>query len=446
MRNQTAVVAKLLQYGPRSIAVIVLFGILVLSNPDSLPGEVSADKSESNSETTSAQATAPKLGHYNITPASLPAPTVLQGPRNPPSLIPRPAGHQLTHAAGFSVAEYAEGDFQRPRWMALAPNGDVFVAESEPGRIKVLRDTDNDGKADQRFEFVSGLGRPFGMAFWRDYLYVGNTGSVVRFKYKNGQTKAEGEPEKIADLPIAGYREHWTRNLLFSPDGTKLYVTVGSQSNVDAESDPMRAAISEYNPDGSGHRIYASGTRNPIGLAFYPGTRTLWSAVQERDLLGDDLVPDYVTSIKEGGFYGWPFSYAGSIEDPRRKGERPDLVKKAIVPDVLIQAHSAVLGLLFYSGRMFPAEYRNDAFVALHGSWNRAKRTGYKIIRIRFRNGKPVGGYDDFITGWMMGEDSREVWGRPVGLLVLRDGSMLITDDAANKIWRVSYSAPAKSR
>ncbi|HEY7543373.1 MAG TPA: PQQ-dependent sugar dehydrogenase, partial [Blastocatellia bacterium] len=246
-------------------------------------------------------------------------------------------------------------------------------------------------------------------------------------------------PEKIADLPGEGYREHWTRNVIFSPDGSKMDVTVGSKTNVDVEPDPMRAAISEYNPDGTGHRIYASGTRNPIGLAFYPGTRALWSAVQERDIIGDDLVPDYVTSIKEGGFYGWPYSYIGPNEDPRRKGERPDLVAKAIVPDVLIQAHSAVLGLVFYEGNMFPSEYRNDAFVALHGSWNRSKRTGYKIIRIRFKNGKPVGGYDDFLTGWMLAEDKAEVWGRPVGLLVLKDGSMLITDDGANKIWRVTY-------
>jgi glucose/arabinose dehydrogenase len=382
----------------------------------------------------------PTPGHYDITPASLPPPAVAQGPRNFPNIVPRPTGANLTLPPGFTISEFAEGDLKKPRWMALAPNGDVFVAESEEGRIRILRDTNGDGKVDERFEFARGLSRPFGMAFWRDYLYVGNTDAVVRFKYKAGQIKAEGEAEKIASLPMNGYREHWTRNVLFSPDNSKLYVTVGSQSNVDAESDPLRAAISEYNPDGSGHKIYASGTRNPIGLAFYPGTRTLWAAVQERDLLGDDLVPDYLTSIRDGGFYGWPFSYTGSNEDPRRKGERPELVKKALVPDVLIQAHSAVLGLTFYTGRMFPAAYRGDAFLALHGSWNRSKRTGYKIIRVRFKNGKPVGGYDDFITGWMMGEESREVWGRPVGLLVLKDGSMLIADDGANKIWRVAYS------
>jgi glucose/arabinose dehydrogenase len=384
-------------------------------------------------------------GHYNITPESLPAPFATKSANNPPIVIPPPPGAKLQLPPGFEIATFAEGQFIEPRWMALAPNGDVFLADSRPGRIWILRDSDDDGRADQRFIFASGLQQPFGMAFWRDYFYVANTNSVVRFKYEPGQTKAEGEPEKIADLPGKGYRQHWTRNLIFNPEGTKMYVTVGSETNVDVETDPRRAAISEYNPDGSQHRIYASGTRNPIGMAFHPLTRQLWAAVQERDGLGDDLVPDYVTAIKEGGFYGWPYAYIGQNEDPRRKGERPDLVKKTIAPDVLIGSHSAVLGLVFYDGKMFPEEYRGDAFVALHGSWNRSKRTGYKIIRIRFKDGKPIGGYDDFITGWMLGEDKREVWGRPVGLLVLADGSMLITDDGANKVWRVTYRVPNRS-
>ena len=322
--------------------------------------------------------------------------------------------------------------------MALAPNGDVFVSDSRAGKIIVLRDGNKDGLAEQRFTFVEGMKQPFGIAFWQNYVYIGNTDAVVRFTYKRGQTKAEGAFEKITDLPGRGYREHWTRNILFRGDGKKMYVTVGSETNVSVEPDPMRASIVEYNPDGTGKRIYASGTRNPIGLAWLPGTRTLWAAVQERDRLGDDLVPDYVTEIKDGGFYGWPYAYMG-FEDPRRKGERPDLVKKTLTGDVLIQAHSAILGMVFYQGRMFPREYRGDAFVALHGSWNRSERTGYKIIRIRFRNEKPIGGYDDFLTGWMLDPKSREVWGRPVGLLILNDGSMLITDDGANKIWRVTY-------
>jgi glucose/arabinose dehydrogenase len=269
---------------------------------------------------------------------------------------------------------------------------------------------------------------------------VGNSDSIVRFKYKSGQTTAEGAPEKVADLPGTG--NHWTRNIIFNEAGTKMYVAVGSASNVNAGEPPMRAAISEFNPDGSGHRIYASGTRNPVGLAWNPTTKQLWAAVEERDLIGNDLVPEYVTSIREGGFYGWPYAYLGQHEDPRRKGERPDLVAKAIVPDVLIQAHTAVLGMAFYEGNMFPSDYKGDALVALHGSWNREPRTGYKIIRIKFKNGKPVGGYDDFVTGWMLDENKAEVWGRPVGVLVLRDGSMLISDDGGHKIWRVTYAKP----
>jgi glucose/arabinose dehydrogenase len=377
--------------------------------------------------------------HYDIKPSDLPPPKIENEVNNGPKVIPRPEGAKLTMPPGFEISTFAEGALGRPRWLALAPNGDVFLADSMGSKIVVLRDANKDGVAEERSTFAEGLKQPFGIAFWRDYVYIGNTDAIIRYPYKAGQMKAVGPSEQIAEVPGKGYREHWTRNILFSPDGKKMYVTVGSESNVDVEANPMRATITEYNPDGTGKRTYASGTRNPIGLAWLPGTRTLWAAVQERDRLGDDLPPDYVTSIKEGGFYGWPFAYAGGVEDPRHKGERPDLVKSTITGDVLIQAHSAILGLTFYEGKMFPKEYKGDAFVALHGSWNRTKRTGYKIIRIRFKNGKPVGGYNDFLTGWMLDENSREVWGRPVGLLVLADGSMLITDDGANKIWRVTY-------
>jgi glucose/arabinose dehydrogenase len=377
--------------------------------------------------------------HYEIKPSDLPAPKIENEVNNGPKVIARPEGAKLTMPAGFEISTFAEGGFTRPRWMALAPNGDVFVADSMGGKVVILRDANSDGVAEERSTFAEGLNEPFGIAFWHDYVYVGNTDAITRYHYKPGQMKADGPAEKIADLPGKGYREHWTRNILFSPDGKKMYVTVGSESNVDVEANPMRATITEFNPDGTGKRTYAGGTRNPIGLAWLPGTRTMWAAVQERDRIGDDLPPDYVTAIKEGGFYGWPYAYAGGIEDPRHKGERPDLVKKTITGDVLIQAHSAILGLTFYEGKMFPKEYKGDVFVALHGSWNRTRRTGYKIIRIRFKNGKPVGGYEDFLTGWMLDENRREVWGRPVGLLVLSDGSMLITDDGANKIWRVTY-------
>jgi glucose/arabinose dehydrogenase len=379
------------------------------------------------------------LAHYEIKPSSLPPPLTTPSVNYPPFVVPKPEGGGLTLPPSFHIDTFADG-LENPRWMSVAANGDVFVAESNSGRLTILRGVNKHGRADQRFVFTTGLSQPFGMAFWRQYLYVANTNGVVRFKYHPGQEQSAGEPEKIVDLPGQGYNQHWTRNLIFSPDGSQMYVTVGSETNAEPESNPLRAAISRYSPDGSGHRIYASGLRNPVGLAFYPGTRTLWAAVQERDGLGDDLVPDYVTSIKEGGFYGWPYFYAGQNEDPGHKGMRPDLMQKTILGDVLIQSHSAVLGLLFYEGNMFPNDYRNNAFVALHGSWNRSKRTGYKIIRIRFKNGKPVGGYDDFIVGWMSNESRAEVWGRPVGLVVLKDGSMLIADDGAQKIWRVTYS------
>ena len=382
---------------------------------------------------------------YEIRPASLPKPDLGPEVENPPKVIPQPADANLNLPPGFEVSTFAEKNFRNLRWMALAPNGDVFVTDAGASKVIVLRDTDGDGKVDARFTFAADLSLPFGLAFLNDYLYVGATNAVLRFPYKSGQVEAQGTPEKIADLPGRGYRQHWTRNVIFDPSGKKLYVSVGSESNVDIEQEPMRATIMEFNPDGSGKRIFASGLRNAIGLAFHPATKRLWAAVQERDLLGDDLPPDYFTEVKEGGFYGWPYSYIGRNEDPRRKGERPDLVSKALVPEVLIQAHSAVLGLVFYNGKMFPKEYRGDAFIALHGSWNRSKRTGYKIIRVPFKGNKPAGGYEDFLTGWMLGEDRREVWGRPTGLLVLKDGSLLVTDDGANKIWRVTYRAPGNT-
>ena len=423
IRMMTPMTDRFVRRGP--ICTVALFVLVTLACAQSTPKLAN-------------QGVPGVLRHYEIKLADLPAPEVLTGPRNQSKVIPRPEGADLNLPPGFQISVYAEGDLQQPRGLLQASNGDVLVAESQPNRITILRDSNNDGKVDERFAFAAGLSRPYGLAFWKDYLYVGNQNGIVRFKYKPGQTKAEGEPEKIAELP--GGPGHWTRNVIFNQAGTKMYAAVGSASNVNAGEPPIRAAISEFNPDGSGHRIYASGTRNPVGLAWNPNTRQLWAAVEERDLIGDDLVPEYVTSIKDGGFYGWPYAYLGQHEDPRRKGERPDLVAKTIVPDVLIQAHSAVLGMTFYEGKMFPSDFQGDAFVALHGSWNRTLRTGYKIIRIKFRNGKPVGGYDDFVTGWMLGEDKAEVWGRPVGVHVLKDGSMLISDDGGNKIWRVTYS------
>lgn len=377
---------------------------------------------------------------HSVDPKQMPRPFHSESARRPSRNVPQPENATLRIPKGFKLNVFAEGDFTYPRWMALAPNGDVFVADSRANKIIVLRDKNKDGAADERFVFTDKVDQPFGMAFWNDYFYVANTDSVVRFKYKTGQTAAGGDPEKLVELTRGGYNQHWTRNVIFSPDGKKMFVAIGSETNVSVEPDPRRAAISVYDPDGKNHRIFASGLRNPIGLAFNPVNGELWTAVNERDGLGDDLVPDFVTSVKEGGFYGFPFSYIGPNEEPRRKGENPELVAKTIVPDVLLTSHSAALGIVFYTGKNFPKDYTGDAFVALHGSWNRQKLTGYKVIRIRFNKGKVVGNqYEDFVSGWLPDENSNEVWGRPVGLLVHSDGSLLITDDGAKKIWRVSY-------
>ncbi len=377
---------------------------------------------------------------FSYDPNKLAAPFHTESARRPSRVIPQPADAKLTVPKGFKVNVYAEGGFTYPRWMVLAPNGDIFVADSRANSIVVLRDTDKDGKADQRWTWSSKLDQPFGMAFHKDWFYVANTDSVVRFAYKKGQTEASGEPERIVELTRGGYNQHWTRNVIFSPDGKKMFVSIGSASNVDVEEDPRRAAISVYDPDGKNHKIYAGGLRNPIGLAWNPKTGELWTAVNERDGLGDDLVPDYATSVKEGGWYGWPYSYIGKNRDPRRK-EETDLVDKTIVPDVIFQSHVAALGIVFYQGKMFPKEYQNDAFVAFHGSWNRAKLSGYTVVRIPFNDkGKLEGNkYENFVSGWLPDENSNLVWGRPVGLLVNTDGSLLIADDGGRKIWRLSY-------
>ncbi len=378
--------------------------------------------------------------HTDLHFTDLPAPFATPDSNNPSQVVPRGDGDRLALPAGFAAATYAEGGLEEPRWLALAPNHDVLLSDANAGTIFLFRGLDARGAAAEKFTFATGLNKPFGMAVLGKYLYVGDTNAVLRFSYEPGQTQARGEPEKIADLPGRGYHEHWTRNVVASQDGSKLYVTIGSSTNVDAEPDPERASILEMNPDGSGRRIFANGTRNPIGLALYPGTNQLWAAVQERDRLGDDLVPDYLIAVKDGGFYGWPFAYLGPHVEPRHAGERPDAVAKTLAPDLLFQAHSAVLGLTFYEGAMFPADWRGDAIVSFHGSWNRSQRTGYKLVRVRFHDGRPAGGYDDFLTGWMRDPSAREVWGRPVGLLVLPDGSLLVTDDGANKIWRVTYA------
>jgi glucose/arabinose dehydrogenase len=394
--------------------------------------------------------------------------------------------------AGFTISSYAE--LPSPRMMVYAPNGDLFVSSPGTNTITMLRDANSDGVFEARSVYAQGtpppprgggpppagarggargaagpppgfgappsvlgaaapaceappplagrgpgtLAAPFGLAFQGGYLYVGNTGSIVRYKYANGDVQAQGEPEKLLDLPTGG---HSTRNILFNRAGTKMYVAVGSRSNNDAGEDCRRAAILEFNPDGTGYRVYASGIRNPVGLALQPGSDIIWTAMNERDNLGDDLVPDYATSVKDGGFYGWPYSYIGRNYDPRYVGAFPDLVNKAIVPDVLIPAHSAALGITFYTGMQFPQRYRGGGFVALHGSWNRSVASGYKVVFFPMSNGKP-GPIEDFLTGFLASNGANDTpiqqWGRPVGVTVARDGALLVSDDSGNRIWKIS--------
>jgi glucose/arabinose dehydrogenase len=381
-----------------------------------------------------------------ITVEDLPAPDESSSVANPPEEIRRPANAWPQGPAGFEVRLYARG-LDGPRKIVTAPNGDIFVAESEAGRIRVLRGTRADGSRDQMETFAAGLSRPFGIAFYPNganpaYVYVANTGSVVRFPYQNGDLKARAAPETVVSNLPSGWMGggHWTRDIVFSRDGSKMYVSVGSFSNVSATYlENRRADILEFTPDGKNERIYASGIRNPSGLAIHPETGDLWASVNERDGLGDNLVPDYITRVTRGGFYGWPWYYIGSHQDPRHKGERPDLRDHVLTPDVLLQAHSASLCLTFYDATQFPAEYRGDGFAAEHGSWNRSRRTGYKVIRIPTRNGVPTGEYEDFLTGFVTADG--DVWGRPVGVTVAKDGSLLVSDDVSNSIWRVSYVA-----
>lgn len=357
-----------------------------------------------------------------------------------------PEGGAPTAATGFAVAKYAD-KLTSPRWPYVLPNGDVLVSEADgkasgPNQVVLLRDTNHDGRADDTHVLLSGLRLPFGLLLRGDQLYVGATNALMRYPYTPGQVKITGGGTKLLDLPVGGFNYHWTRNIVSSADGSKLYISVGSGTNVDEEKDdvkePRRATILEVNNDGTGMRIFASGLRNPVGLAIHPDTKALWAVANERDMLGDDLVPDYLTSVKDGAFYGWPYSYYGSLEDPRKKGERPDLVAKAIPPDYSLGAHVAPLGLLFYQGQALPGRYRNGAFVALHGSWNRSRFSGYKVVFVPFKDGMPSGPAEDVLTGFIKNEETNEVYGRPVGLATLGDGSLLVVDDGGNCVWRVS--------
>ena len=404
-----------------------------------------------------------------ITSADLPAPYATRSASNTQSLVEGPADALPKVPPGFAIHRFADG-FDNPRVLRTAPNGDIFVAETGAGRIRLLRAPDGAAEPMQRAVFADGLDGPFGMAFYPPgaepkWLYVAENNRVIRYVYHPGQTTADSQPEIIVAELSATSNGHTTRDLRFSPDGRRMYVSVGSQSNVvqglervpggeiatwEARhglgaawgAEANRANVLVFDPDGKNGRVYAAGIRNCAGLGVHPATGDVWCATNERDALGDNLPPDYATRVSEGAFYGWPWYYLGGNEDPRLKGARPDLKSKVTVPDVLFQAHSAPLQILFYQAAAgarsaFPADYNGDAFVALHGSWNRAKRTGYKIVRLHLKDGVPNGEYEDFLTGFVL--DDSTVWGRPVGLAVAHDGALLVGEDGNNTIWRVTY-------
>src|SRR5437762_4918693 len=385
-----------------------------------------------------------------VTVEDLPPPSSNVLAINPPRVAQRPAGAQPQVPQGFKIELYASG-FRDPRFLLTAPNGDIFVVESRGNQIKVLRDTKGTGKPDVTEIFAEqGLNKPFGIAFYppgeeSQFLYVANTDGVIRFPYRNGDLKARGPAEQLGAHLSGGAAHlrsggHWTRDIVSSPDGKKMYVSIGSRSNVsDNAAEADRARIFEFNPDGTDRRVYAWGIRSAVGIAFRLGTNELWMSTNERDELGEDLPPDYISSVRLGGFYGWPWFYLGNHPDPRHKGKHPELAGKVIVPDVLVQAHSASLNLCFYTGDQFPSEYKGDIFAAFHGSWNRMKRTGYKVVRVPFdkSTGKPRGEYEDFVTGFVTPDG--KVWGRPVGIVVAKDGSLLISEDGNGTIWRLSH-------
>ncbi|MDO6439277.1 sorbosone dehydrogenase family protein [Cyclobacterium sp. 1_MG-2023] len=377
---------------------------------------------------------------------NLPAPYSSTSVTNRSEIVDWPEGKGPKAPEGFTVSRFAEG-LDHPRWTYIAPNEDVFVAESNTknsaDQIRLLRDTDNDGIIDEKHVFLEDLNQNFGMLVLGEYFYVANTDGLYRYPYKEGANKIEGKGEKMLDLSASGYNNHWTRNIIASKDKSKIYVSVGSASNAGEqgmEKEHRRANIIEINPDGSGEIIYADGLRNPVGMDFNPVTGELWTAVNERDKLGNNLVPDYVTSVKKGGWYGWPYSYYGQIKDPRWKDDpHEDLVAKAIIPDVPVGSHTASLGLTFYTSDAFPNSFKNGAFVGQHGSWNRKDLAGYKVIFIPFDNGKPKKPID-FLSGFVANEEGTEVYGRPVCVAVSPDGSLLVNDDDGGVIWKVTYN------
>jgi glucose/arabinose dehydrogenase len=371
---------------------------------------------------------------FNVSPNALPAPYATPATANSSKTIPRPANVVPEAPSGFTVSLFASGLFQ-PRWMLVAPNGDVFLTQPDAGKVSLLRE--RKGKV-AVYTFATGFDGCHGLALHDGALYVGDRKAVWRLPYRDGALKATTRT-RVTTAPFLGRPGgHFTRDIAFDSKGT-LYVAIGSRDNLE-EDPPPEASVQKVMPDGS-LQPYATGTRNPVGIAFYPGTDDLFVTVNERDGLGDGLVPDYFTHLEPGAFYGWPYAYIGPHPQPGFANRRPDMVKKAKVPDLLFQSHSAPLGLVFYEGAQFPAEYKGDAFIALHGSWNSAKPTGYKVVRVHFANGRPAGGYQNFLTGFWDGSTSpAQVWGRPAGLAVMNDGSLLVSDDVGKVIWRVRYT------
>ncbi|MDZ5647040.1 PQQ-dependent sugar dehydrogenase [Nitrospirillum sp. BR 11828] len=423
-----------------SLAVLSLVSLSLGALAPVWPADAAGSKTEqSNPEQ--------KVGQrIQVRPADLPAPYATEGVGNVSEEVARPAGANLTVPKGFTVSIFATG-LSRARNLAVAPNGDVFLArQATPGEITLLRDSKGTGQADQIITFAGGFDRPYGIEFHDGYLWVGDIKAVWKIPYREGDTKPAGDRIQVTpDGALGQPKGHPTRSLEFAPDGKSFFVGIGSMSNI-AEDPQPHATVTEFNMDGTVKRVYASGTRNPVGLQFYPGSDDLYAVVNERDGLGDGLVPDYFTRLQPGGFYGWPYSYIGSHPQPDFADKRPDLVAKAIVPDLLFDAHSAPLGLLFYTGHQFPADYQGGAFVTLHGSWNKAKPTGYKIVYIPFTHGRPAGHYVNFATGfWLPGTNPAQVWGRPVGLAMAHDGSLLVADDVGGTVWRISYHAKGKS-
>jgi glucose/arabinose dehydrogenase len=374
-------------------------------------------------------------------PQDMPKPFATESAGNPPDIVARPSGQAPRPPAGYRANLFASG-LDHARWLLAAPTGEVFLAEARHDKVTLLIDRDKDGVADEKHVFADGHNTPHGLALHGGYLYVADLDRVWRYRWQPGQTRAAGRPEAFtADGALGAASGHWTRNIAIDPKGEGLYVAIGSRGNI-AEEPAPRAAIKRFDMKTREGAVYASGLRNPVGIAFHPDTGMLYTSVNERDGLGDELVPDYFTSVRQGGFYGWPYAYIGSHPQPRFAQRRPDLVAKAIVPDVILQSHSAPMQVLFAKGGDFPPDWQDDAFVAFRGSWNAAFPRGYKVVRIPFENGKPSGGYVNFITGFRLdapgAEGPARVWGRPVGLALLPDGSMLIAVDAAQEIWRIS--------